>query len=182
MNKKKVSEIDDLELQNTVEKAQNRDCEAFREIFELMSGELFSYALSHIKSREDALDIVQETFIELWGALQKLSYRSRQEFYGFVYIILKRRLYRHYRKAGQSVELEERHVVDNYEIEVEDYRYLTKFIKTLPERYQELLRLRYWSSLSFREIALYMDIKETTAKVWHHRAIRKLQEVAEKLA
>ena len=177
-----MSEIDNLELQNWVEKAQKRDGEAFREIFELMSGELFSYALSHIKSREDALDVVQETFIDLWGALKKFSYHSRQEFYGFVYVILKRRLYKHYKKSDQSVEFTERHIVDNYEIEVEDYRYLNKFVKALPARYQELLRLRYWSSLTYHEISLYMNIKETTAKVWHHRAIKKLQEVAEKLA
>ena len=170
-----VDEIDSTELQVLIERAAEHDMEAFQAIFELLNDRLFGYALSHTKSREDALDIVQETFIELWGALQKFHYASRQEFYGFVYVILKRKLYRNRKKAVISVELEERHIMDNYEIEVEDYRYLEKKMKTLPERYQELLRLRYWSSMTFREIASSMRINENTAKVWHHRAIELMR-------
>lgn len=170
-----MSEIDSTELKEKIEKAQNGDTDAFQGIFEMLSDQLFSYALSHTKSRDDALDIVQETFIELWSALSKFRYNSRQEFYGFVYIILKRRLYRQYKKVKPSVELEERHIADNYEIEVEDYRYLERGMSKLPANYQELLRLRYWSYLSFAEIAACLRIKEGTAKVWHHRALKALK-------
>lgn len=178
----KVSDKNELEIQEYIEKAKSGDEEAFRAIFEMLSGELFSYALSHAKSREDALDIVQETFIELWKALPKFSYSGRHKFYGFVYIILKRRLYRSYKRAVASVELEEHHISDTYEMEVEDYRHLHRLLTKLPQRYQELLRLRYWSSLSFREIAGYMNIKEATAKVWHHRAMKEIRQRAQYLA
>lgn len=177
-----MDKIDDQELKKWVEEAQQGNAEAFRAIFELISDNLFSYALSHTGSREDALDIVQETFIELWSSLAKFFYKSPQAFYGFVYIILKRRLYRYYKKARPSVELEERHMTECYEMDTEDYRYLYKFITKLREPYQELLRLRYWSALSFREIAAFMNIKEVTAKVWHHRAVKELQKKSEYLA
>jgi len=64
-----VDEIHPTELQKLIEKTKNRDERAFQAIFELLSNRLFKYALSRSKSRDDALDIVQETFVELWKAL-----------------------------------------------------------------------------------------------------------------
>ena len=164
---------------NTIEKlikeSKTGDQEAFRELFELLSDRLFSYALSHTRNREDALDLVQDTFIDLWNGLNRFSYKGEESFYGFVFLILKRKLYRHYKKQPRTVELDEKYISDNYVLEVEDYRHLERVIRGLPERYQELLRLRYWSQFSFKEIAAVMDVKEGTLKVWHHRAVRALQ-------
>ena len=176
-----MNDTNGIGVQKYIEKARRGDEDAFQAIFEVLSGEIFSYALSHTKTREDALDIVQETFIELWKAFPKFSYSSHHEFYGFVYIILKRRLYRYYKRAVTTVELEDHHISETHEIEVEDYRYLHELLLKLPERYQELFRLRYWSSLSFREIADRMNIKETTAKVWHHRAVKEIRKQSQHL-
>ena len=170
-----VDEIHPTELQKLIEKAKNRDARAFQTMFELLSDRLFKYAFSRSKSRDDALDIVQETFVELWKALEGFTYSSEGEFYGFVFIILKRRIYSYYKKTTLSVELEEHHITESFEIEIEDYRYLEKNMKKLPKNYQELLRLRYWSALTYSEIADFMNIREGTAKVWHHRAIRLLR-------
>ena len=135
----------------------------------------FTYALAHTRSRDDALDLVQDTFIDLWNGINKFNYRNDESFYGFVFLILKRKLYRHYGKRVNTVELDEKYITENYVLEVEDYRYLEKMMKTLPQKYQELLKLRYWSAFSFKEISAVMNVKEGTLKVWHHRAINKLQ-------
>ena len=140
----------------------------------MLSDRLFSYAIAHTRDRNDALDLVQDTFIDLWNALGKFKYKNDESFYGFVFLVLKRKLYRHYKKQPRTVELEEKHISENYAIEVEDYRYLEKVMATLSKNYQELLRLRYWSGFSFKEIAAVMDVKEGTAKVWHHRALNAL--------
>ena len=169
-----MNETDDQQLKTWVREAQNGDSEAFRRIFELLSDQLFSYALSHTKSREEATDIVQEAFIDLWKGLKKFEYMSRSQFYGFVYIILRRKMYKYFRKTMTVVELEESEIAGSYDIKVEDYRYLEKMIAKLPERYQELLRLRYWSHMNYREIAACLNTNESTAKVWHHRAIKVL--------
>ncbi len=147
---------------------------SFHALFDLLSDRLFSYALAHTRNRDDALDLVQDTFIDLWNSLRKFTYRNDESFYGFVFLVLKRKLYRHYKKQPRTVELDEKYIADNYVLEVEDYRYLEKMMGTLPKNYQELLRLRYWSAFSFKEIAAVMDVKEGTAKVWHHRALRAL--------
>lgn len=162
-------------LQDYIERAKNGDNEAFYAIFDLLNDRLFGYALSHTKSRDEALDIVQETFIDLWKALPSFVYKNNESFYGFVFLILKRKIYRYYRINPQTVELDEQYISESYVLEVEDYRYLEKVIGLLSEKYQEVLRLRYWSSLQFKEIAVCMNIKEGTAKVLHHRALKILQ-------
>lgn len=170
MNEQKSRTVEDL-----IKQARKGDSGAFKGLFDLLSDRLFTYALSHTKNRDDALDLVQETFIDLYNGLDKFTYRNDESFYGFVFLVLKRKLYRHYSKQPRTVELDEQFISDNYVIEVEDYRYLEKVLETLPQRYQELLKLRYWSAFSFKEIAAVMNIKEGTAKVWHHRALQSLQ-------
>ncbi len=163
------------ELQILVKEVQNGDKRAFREIFDHLNNRLFTYVLSRTSNREDALDIVQETFIELWSSLKKFKYKSEEAFYGFVFILAKRKLYRYYKSKDKVISLDENDINASYEIDIKDYRYLLKNIDTLKSGYQDLLKLRYWSGMTFGEIALTLNIKETTAKVWHHRAIKKLQ-------
>ena len=163
-------------LKTLVEKAQNGETEAFKGIYDLLSDRLFLYAASHTNERDDALDITQDTFIDIWKGLKRFEYSSDEELWGFAFIIMKRKLAKHYRFRKVTVSIEEGHIEDNYEMDVEDYRSLQKYIKKLSSTYQEVLKLRYWSQFSFSEIALVLDTKESTAKVWHHRALKELQE------
>lgn len=162
-------------IKELIAQVKEGDNNAFQGLFDTLSDRLFTYALSHTRSREDALDLVQDTFIDLWNALRKFQYKNDESFYGFVFLILKRKLYRYYSRQPRTVELDEAYIKENYTLDVEDYRYLEKVIGNLPNHYQELLKLRYWSEFSFKEIAAVMGIKEGTAKVWHHRAINSLE-------
>jgi len=165
-------------LQPLIKKALHGETEAFHEIVTLLQDRLFAYALSRTRQREDALDILQETFIDLWISFDGFEYSSDEEFLGFVYIILKRKLSRHFKKRADVVEFNEQHIKDSYDILYPDYQYIEGLLGHLGEQDRELLRLRYWSDLSFAGIAAVMGISENTAKVRHHRALSKLQQIA----
>ena len=60
-----VDDYTDSEFRSLVIGAKEREVTAFETIYQLLSDRLFAYALSHTSSRDDALDTVQETFIEL---------------------------------------------------------------------------------------------------------------------
>jgi len=163
------------QLQSLIEDVQNGNEDAFGEIFKWLSGRLFAYVLSHTAHREDALDIVQEVFIDIWKGLGTFQYKSDEQFYGFVFTITKRKLYKRYKNKHIVVSLEEDMVHESYEMKTEDYRHLLVHVNDLPTKYQDVLKLRYWSDMPFGEIAAMLGVKETTAKVWHHRALKKLQ-------
>ena len=101
------------ELQTLIEGARNGSTEAFREIFNQFSNKLYAYSLARTVSKEDALDVVQDTFVDLWGTLDKFQYRSDEAFGGFVYKILKRKIARHHRSRRNDISL------DANDIEVE---------------------------------------------------------------
>jgi len=162
-----------------IEDARQGSEAAFREIFEKLVDRVFSYALSRVHDREAANDIVQESFIDLWSALGNFHYSTNEAFLGFVFIILKRKIYKDYKKVS-TISLEETMINESYEMKPDDYRFLLKHIGILKERDQEVLRLRYWSDLTFSQIATMLGVTETNAKVLHHRAIKKLQAILEK--
>ncbi len=172
MNKKSQKNLEKL-----IKESLKGNKEAFKEIFEILDNRLFLYALSHTKNRDESLDITQETFVEIWAALEKFTYCSDEAFYGFAFTILKRKIFAA-RKKKCVVPLENEILEkygESYEMNIEDYRYLSKQIESLANKYQDILKLRYWSDLTFKEISGILNVKEATAKVWHHRAIQKLK-------
>jgi len=165
------------ELKRLVEKAQNGDRDAFKEIFDRLSDRFFAYIFSRTSNRDDSLDIVQETFIDLWNSLKKFKYKSDQSFRGFLFTIIKRKLYRYYKKKQKIISLDrlnEKQLVQPA-VKQNDYGYILKHIDTLTSKNQDIVRLRYWSQMTFNEIAAVLNITETAAKVRHHRALRKLK-------
>ena len=169
-------------IKQTQEKNPQEDShEAFKGIFNQLADRVFAYACPRTECREDAMDITQETFIELWNTLNKFQYRSDNEFYGFVFLLARRRLARYYKKRKKTLPLEEIKIEKYYEMDIGENRsYLRRYLGALASNYQELLQLRYWLDMTYGEIALVMDINENTAKVWHHRAIKQLKDLINK--
>lgn len=166
-------------LQVLIKDVQGGNEDAFRAIFDRLSARLFAYVLSHTSHRDDALDIVQETFIDVWKGLPRFQYKSDEQFYGFVFVVLKRKIYKRHRNMRATVSFDEEIIHESYEMKMEDYRHLQKHIGKLGEPYQDLLKLKYWSGMTMRDAADMLGITETTAKVRHHRAIKKLQAMLE---
>jgi len=165
------------ELKILVQKAQNGSKDAFKEIFDRLSDRFFAYIFSRTSNRDDSLDIVQETFIDLWNSLKKFRYKSDQSFYGFLFTIIKRKLYHYYKKKQKIISLDrldEKQLVQPA-TKQKNYGYILKHIDTLTSKNQDIIRLRYWSQMTFNEIAAVLNITETTAKVRHHRALQKLK-------
>ncbi len=166
-------------LEVPVKLAKQGDKDSFRQIFERFNSAVFAFVSLRTSNRDDALDLVQETFIDLWNGLPKLKYRTDEELGGFIFIIAKRKLYKLYKSGGKTVPLDEKMLGETYEMENNDYRYLFRHVNSLSPDHQEILKLRYWSDMSFGEVALALNIKETTAKVRHHRAIQQLKTLVE---
>jgi RNA polymerase sigma-70 factor (ECF subfamily) len=170
-------------LASLVEEARDGSQEAFRHIFDRLHGRLFSYARGHVSDKELAQDVVQDTMVGIWEALPNFEYRSDESFYAFAFMILKRGLMKTYgRSARTPVSLDAMleeigdRVLPKETPEYEDYRTLTKVLETLSDGARDVIMLRYWSELSFAEVAETLGINESAAKVRHHRAMNELRE------
>ena len=169
-------------LGELVQSAKNGDRLAFRGIFATGNDRVFRFLLGQLGDREDALDVLQEVFIDVWKGLPRFTYRSDEEFWGFVFLIARRKVFAvraHAHKRNVPVAndtLEALHEQQSSEItHRDDHHPLILAMKNLSALSREVLGLRYWSELSFKEIGIAMSISENNAKVRHHRALKELQ-------
>jgi RNA polymerase sigma factor (sigma-70 family) len=167
-------------LRDLVLSSTEGDEYAFHLLYERLSDPLFKYVLSRTKDRDDALDILQDIFVDLWKALENFSYESEGEFYGFVFTITKRKLGKHY-KQKRPTELFDENILEHSEsrdVELaDDIRVLMEAVSKLKDTYRTVIELRYWSGLTFGEIGKLLQEKETTVKVRHHRALKMLDDI-----
>lgn len=166
---------DQIDIKDQLARSQQGNEEAFYGLYQILHQPLFRFLLSRSKTREDAQDILQELFIDLWRSLKRFSYKSDAHFYAFVYKIARRKLSKHYQSQTTS-ELDENKLPELLADFPEDFRYIHKAIGRLPDKYREVIELRYWSQLSHQEIANLLGLSENNVKVIHHRGLGKLQD------
>ena len=168
-------------LEGLVALCATGNTDVFREIFDELERPLFRYIRIRTKSRDDALDIMQDTFVDLWNSLEKgrFVFTSIEEFYGFVYTIARRKVAKLYRFTRPTVSLEDvSDLLPDEEGSVkEETILLFDSLTKLGDVDREIIRLRYLSGLRFSEIAVLLKKEEITVKVRHHRAIQKLRKI-----
>ena len=127
-------------LKRQVLGAQEGDTQAFRELFDALSDKFFGYTVSHTGDRDAALDIVQESFIDLWKALPRFHYRGDEQFFGFAFLVLRRKV-AHFHRRRKHLSLEDIGEVAADSAPPEDYRHLKRTVEELPQPYAEGIRL-----------------------------------------
>jgi RNA polymerase sigma-70 factor (ECF subfamily) len=164
-------------LRETITRCQSGDTESFRDLYDALSDRVFRFARSRTQNREDALDITQEVFVELWKTLPRLHYRSEGEFYSLIYTITRRKVSRFYRFRRPTVSLEDLGDLEGFDdsstqSETEE---ALSLVRTLPSADREAVELRYLAGLPFSEIARVMKSSEGAVKIRVQRALDKLQ-------
>lgn len=163
-------------LQDALSHAGKGNEAAFKAVYEHLADRVFSFVRARARTRDEALDIVQDVFVDVWGALPNFRYVSPAHFYSFVFVIAKRKLIRHYKtQTHESLDDLESNLHPSVEADVRDPDGMRELVAKLPEKYREVVELRYWSGLSFAEIGDILDISENNAKIRHHRAIKELE-------
>jgi RNA polymerase sigma-70 factor (ECF subfamily) len=156
---------------NLVRRAQRGDREAFAGLVEAYKRRAYFAALALVGSHEDALDLSQEAFARAFRARATLD--PDRPFYGWLYTILRRLCFNFLRdRASRRRRLEEARVWLENEAtsraEAADPRVLAqrdelrdrlmRAIESLPDREREVLVLKEFEGLRYREIASLVDI------------------------
>jgi RNA polymerase sigma-70 factor (ECF subfamily) len=168
------------ELEILIAESAKGNTLVFKELYDRLADRIFSYIRSRSRYREDALDIMQEVFVDFWKSLGTFKYVSEAKLYGFLYTIAIRRISKRYRSSRSQTSIEdvEDMLADNSDISlaVEASRAVDS-LRRLGDTDQKIISLRYYSGLQFAEIAEILGKNESAVKVRHHRAINKLQRI-----
>jgi RNA polymerase sigma-70 factor (ECF subfamily) len=163
-----------MDLEKIIKRAKDGDA-GFRELYDGTFDRVYAYVLARTHSKFDTSEICQDIYVSLWKSLQRFEYISPAHFWGFLWTVVRRELIRARAKIKTTVSLEDIYDIPDEPEHHEDYRYLLESLEFLKERQRLVLELRYFSDLTFSEVAQMLGISESNAKVLHHRAIEALK-------
>ena len=157
-------------------------------------GRVFSYILLIVKKQELAEDIFQETFIKVIRSLKKGKYIENGKFVSWVLRISHNLIIDHFRKeklkgtvSNDSLEIDifnsQRYSEDTIEDQMVNMQILSEvkdLIKELPEDQQQVIIMRHYLDLSFKEIAEQTDVSINTALGRMRYALINLRKLVEK--
>jgi RNA polymerase sigma factor (sigma-70 family) len=157
-------------------------------------GRVFSYILLIVKNQELAEDIFQETFIKVIRSLKKGKYTENGKFVSWVLRISHNLIIDHFRKeklkgtvSNDSLDIDIFNSQKFSEDTIEDQMINTQIlsevkdlIKELPEDQQQVIIMRHYLDLSFKEIAEQTDVSINTALGRMRYALINLRKLVEK--
>jgi RNA polymerase sigma-70 factor (ECF subfamily) len=163
--------------------ARRHDPPAFEALVRRHQGPLYNFCLRMLGQADDAADVAQETFVQLYSHLGRLD--EREPLAPWLFRVARNRcidLIRRRRTvplgmpddAGESTFVGEPADEDPLPELVAEradlQRLLSDAIAQLPPAYAEVVALRYAGDRSFAEIAVILDCDEGAARVRFHRA------------
>lgn len=168
------------------------DNEAFDTLLKRHQDRIFNYILRIIKNEDIANDIFQETFVKAILTIKQGRYTENGRFPAWISRIAHNLIIDHYRQEKsenvQSTDLEDIDILNRKDLSEatvediiiadqirDDVKYL---IELLPELQKEVLKMRYYQNLSFKEIAELTDVSINTALGRMRYAIINLRRIA----
>ena len=153
------------------------DRSAISELIERHSLRVRSYIGMMVKDDDIANDIFQETFIKAVKVIDEGRYTDSGKFLSWVLRIAHNRVLDHFRREKSRRQINESEAgydmigtmrisepnTEDEMVQSEIEQTVRNLIDLLPEDQQEVIRLRYYSKLSFAEIAEQTEVSINTA-------------------
>lgn len=166
---------------------------ALAQLIERHKSRIYSFIFSKVKDRDLSDDIFQETFIKVINTIKKQNYNEEGKFLPWVMRISHNLIIDHFRKQSKvkfQRDQEEYSVFSKMidsELNIESSMIvgqieddLHTLILKLPQDQQEIIRLRLYDDLTFKEIAELNQISINTALGRMRYAIVNLRKMIDK--
>lgn len=184
-----ITQVMDLKTEEELVKRAQHDREAFGELYELYYPKIFNYALRHTASVQLAMDITSSTFLKAMSQIKKFRWKD-VPFSAWLYKIASNEINDHYRSGAHrlvSLEsvvpmLDAREFSDEVmEAEEqlsqhEEFLHLHQKLAELPEKYQEVIILKFFEKKKIKDIVQILGKKEGTVKSLLHRGLERLKQ------
>ncbi len=188
--------MDAAVLDDLICRARQRDSAAFETLVEIYSPRLYGYFYRLTGRREDAEDLLQEVFVRVVRMIGRYEHDNRLDAWLFRIatnlvrdrVRRQRRSPGHEASGGQENEPGMLEEVPDDDVDqpddvlqtAEQVDQLQRALKRLPGAEREVILLRHFSQMSFKEVAEAMGTPLGTALARAHRGLTKLRQLMEK--
>lgn len=167
--------------------------EAFDVLLNRYQSKLFSYIYYIVRDEEVANDLFQDTFLKVIVRLQNRQYQSTGKFQAWINRIAHNLIMDYFRDKEQenlisnddadydilnSVNLAE-HTVEDEMLVSQSLKDATQIMQLLPESQSEVVKMRFYENLSFKEIAEKLDVSINTALGRMRYAVINMRTIAQ---
>lgn len=158
------------------------DEEAFRIVFEIYSGKLYSFSFRFLKNREQCQEVVQEVFLNFWLSRSRLD--GQYPLAPYLYTITKRLTLNVLRNIATSQNAMDKLWLDMRRLSNETEegiigddlkRFTESALAKLPPQQQLVFRMSKQQELSYDEIARELHISRNTVKNHLVAALKSLR-------
>ena len=166
---------------------------AFEILIAKHKDKVFAFILSKIKNYNLAHDVFQDTFIKVINSLKRGKYNEEGKFVPWVMRIAHNLVIDHFRMQKKTRSIAPTKDFDIFDVISDNDKNaeenmidnqissdVRKLIEKLPEDQKEVLKMRYYRDLSFKEIAEITDVSINTALGRMRYAVINLRKLVEK--
>jgi len=176
---------------------QNGNEDAFCQLLERYKKKVYGYVLNVVRDRAIAEDIFQETFFKVVRTLKKKQYNGEGKFIQWVIRISHNLIIDNFRQNGKLSTISkivkpdgkvvdvfdvikiEQHSAEDTIVKKQILQDIRKLVEHLPSEQREVVILRHYYDLSFKEIAGLTNVSINTALGRMRYAIINLRRLAE---
>lgn len=159
------------------QKIATNDMEAFEAFYRQTERTVYAFVLSILKNHDDALDVVQDTYLKIRSAAH--LYKPMGKPMAWVFTIARNLAISKFRfkQKNDSIDVAdmENDMNFSYVTDNEDRLVLQTALKILSDEETEIILLHAISGFTHREIAENLDMKLSTVLSKYHRGLKKLK-------
>jgi RNA polymerase sigma-70 factor (ECF subfamily) len=177
-------QFDPLNVSGLIERVKKGDREAFMTITRMYQRKVFGLAYSYFHNKEDALDIVQETFLRFYRKAH--LFKKGKNFQNWLLQITKNICIDYYRKyQSKNSEWSREETIENLCLASSNHDHdhsssdlkgiLSQCLKKLSEKQRMIFLMKHYNQLQYNEIAQILNIASGTVKSLHFKAVQNLR-------
>ena len=175
-----------MEPQNVVPlvtAARDGNSQAFGQLYDFFAPRIYKFISFKVQEREQAEDILQDTFVKAWRGLASLRLEELN-FSAWLYRIARNTVNDYYRKLYRSprlVELDQAVEMTTGESPAaaamtrSELEQVQKASGRLPAHYRQVLELRFVQEFSVTETAEVLGKSPVAVRLIQHRALKQLR-------
>lgn len=162
-----------------IKACSNGDNKAFKKIYEIHSGTMYSICLRYMNNEDEAKDALQEGFIKVFKNISKFKFTG--SFEGWMKRIFVNSSIELIRKRKMHLDVSELNsnelpLTAKIETGSMDAEKMMTLVQQLPEGYRTVFNMFIVDGYSHKEISDYLEISESTSKTQLFKARKQLQE------
>lgn len=163
-----------------IEEIRKGNRQAMQQLYSMTVRYLVGVAQRYISDQEDIKDVLQESYIQIFGNIGVFTAEDSKKLKAWMSRIVVNKCVDHLRKQQPcQTDNELPDIPDDDEVDVSAVQaeLLHRLIRQLPTGYRTILNLYVFEQKSHKEIAELLGIKEKTSSSQYHRAKELLRKM-----